>query len=277
MGIHKNAEWLSVRIRDLQSFLCVGLDPDISKIPDSYKKSQEPLLDFCKDVVRATESVAVAYKINVAFFERWGSQGYRQLEELVRFLPQNSFVIADAKRADIGNTSSQYAAYYFDRLNVDAVTLHPYMGLDSLEPFLQYKNKWSVILALTSNPGSADLEMQNMMDGSFLFEKVLSLFGRTEYTDQIMFVVGATQAAQMSRIRQNVPDHFLLIPGIGEQGGDLKATIGSLRNNHEGMLINVSRGISYPNGVNTNFESIVEAASTYSEAMKRFFTNELSG
>lgn len=276
MGIQKDTAWLTGRIRDLRSFLCVGLDPDFSKLPEFYKKSQEPLLDFCKDVVRATESVAVAYKINIAFFERWGSQGYRQLEELMRFLPENSFVIADAKRADIGNTSSQYAAYYFGQLNVDAVTLHPYMGLDSIEPFLHYENKWSIILALTSNPGSADLEMQNMKDGSFLFENVLSLFGRSEYIDRTMFVVGATQPAHMSRIRLSVPNHFLLIPGIGEQGGNLETTIDSLRNSHEGMLINVSRGISYPKGINTTFESIVEASSSFSDTMRRYFPNELS-
>lgn len=267
--IVKSKLYLTQRIRRMQSFLCIGLDPDLKKIPSDYLSYEDPLFRFCSDVVSQTQEFAVAYKINIAFFENHGAKGWDQLERLIRIIPQEIFVIADAKRADIGNTSEQYANYYFDKLEVDALTLHPYMGYDSLEPFINYKNHWSVILALTSNPGSSDFEKLRQDDGDFLFEKVLSRFGKSD--DNIMFVVGATQPDYMRRIRDRVPDHFLLIPGVGEQGGDLTMTIQLLRNDKEGVLINVSRGILYPNGKDSTMKDIFEASKTYAEKMKHFF------
>lgn len=269
--MHKNRQYLIQRIREKKNFLCVGLDPDIDKIPESYRSNNEPLFSYCKTIIEESQDFAIAYKINVAFFERQGSEGWRQLEKLVRCIPSECLIIADAKRADIGNTSSQYAQYYFDVLGVDAVTLHPYMGIDSLEPFLRYKNKWSIILALTSNPGSDDFEKLKTESGQYLFEKVISSFNQTEFQDNIMYVVGATQPKWMSEIRSIAKDSFLLIPGVGEQGGDLESTIHRLRIQDEGILINVSRKIMYPNGNQTTREDIRKAVLEYHQIMNQYF------
>ncbi|NOT36724.1 MAG: orotidine-5'-phosphate decarboxylase [Saprospiraceae bacterium] len=266
--IVKDKKYLTERIRTKKSFLCIGLDPDLKKIPSHYSNSKEPLLDFCLDVVGATQQYAVSYKINIAFFENHGPEGWHQLEKLVQSIPEDIFIIADAKRADIGNTSEQYAGYYFKKLNADALTLHPYMGYDSIEPFLKYQEKWSVILGLTSNPGSEDFETVIAQDGTYFFEKVLEKFSKNE---NAMFVIGATQAVYMKKIRNSVPNHFLLIPGVGEQGGDLQETVRLLRNDDEGILINVSRGILYPKGQDTTMQDIEHAAIKYTQTMNSFF------
>ncbi|MCC6815430.1 MAG: orotidine-5'-phosphate decarboxylase [Saprospiraceae bacterium] len=267
----KDKNYLIHRIRQKQNFLCIGLDPDLSKIPDQFKCSSTPLLDFCKLVVESTKDLAVAYKINIAFFENHGASGWEQLELLLNTIPEECFVIADAKRADIGNTSSQYATYYFKKLNVDALTLHPYMGVDSIQPFLNFADKWSVILGLTSNPGSADFEKLKMEDGTYLFETILEKFKNAGDINQLMFVIGATQGDLMKKVRSIIPDHFLLIPGVGEQGGDLNETITNLRNQDEGILINVSRKILYPNGLNTTIQDIRSSVLNYATAMKKYF------
>ncbi|MEP7196957.1 MAG: orotidine-5'-phosphate decarboxylase [Saprospiraceae bacterium] len=267
----KDQQYITERIRSLKSFLCIGLDPDVDKLPEVYKNSSAPVLNFCADVVDNSFEKAVAYKINIAFFESLGPDGWRQLEELVAMIPKECFIIADAKRADIGNTSAQYAKYYFERLQVDALTLHPYMGIDSLEPFLNYKNKWSVILALTSNPGSADFEKIEIKENELLFERVIQKFNSTLYADQIMYVVGATHPDYMSKIRTQAPNNFLLIPGVGEQGGDLDLTVHSLRNEREGILINVSRKILFPKGLESKIGDIKNAIQSYSDQMSKYF------
>ncbi|MEO6189846.1 MAG: orotidine-5'-phosphate decarboxylase [Saprospiraceae bacterium] len=269
--MNKKREYLVERINTMKSFLCIGLDPDIDKIPAFYRNSSSPLLNFCADVVHNSFDHVVAYKINIAFFESQGPEGWRQLEELVKLIPNECFVIADAKRADIGNTSSHYAKYYFERLNVDALTLHPYMGVDSLEPFLNYHNKWSVILALTSNKGSNDFEKLKIENQQYLFESVIQKFNSTEFADQIMFVIGATNPEYMQQIRTQAPNSFFLIPGIGEQGGELEETVRKLRNKDGGMLINVSRKILFPNGLETTMDDIRTSILDYANQMKSLF------
>ena len=254
-----------------KSFLCVGLDPDPDKMPPEYKESKTPLFDFCHDIVRWTYSYAVAFKINVAFFESHGPAGWQQLEKLIGIIPDENLVILDAKRADIGNTSDQYAKYFFDTLQADAVTLHPYMGKDSLEPFFRYPGKWAVILALTSNPGSTDLELQTMLTGELLYQRVLRLYGSQGTEQYVMFVCGATHPALFQDIRNICPNHFLLVPGVGAQGGDLHETIKAGKNAAGGLLINVSRGICYPK-ITTQFKSdVIAQAVYYQQEMASYF------
>lgn len=267
----KDSAYLGEQIRLKKSFLCVGLDPDLEKLPNHYLNAKQPFLEFCKDIIEVTHHMAVAYKINIAFFEALGPSGWEQLEQLVNIIPNECLLIADAKRADIGNTSKKYAEYYFDRLQVDAVTLHPYMGVDSLEPFLSYPNKWSVVLALTSNPGSADFELKELSTGELLFESVLQIFVKIKQSNQIMFVVGATHPEYLTKIRKICPDHFLLIPGIGSQGGDLHQVIQAGRNHNEGLLINVSRSIIYPELKKSFKDDVFQAAQNFVTEMSRYF------
>jgi orotidine-5'-phosphate decarboxylase len=263
----KHAEFIHQQILLKKSMLCVGLDPDIAKMPAQYKNSAQALFEFCKDIIDCTHDFAIAYKLNVAFFESHGPDGWIQLEQIVKLIPETCLIIADAKRADIGNTSQQYASYYFDKLGVDAITLHPYMGIDSLEPFLKYNNKWSIILSLTSNQGSQDFEFQKMESGQYLYEKVIRTYSESAYSSNIMFVCGATHPSEFIHIRKICPDHFLLVPGIGAQGGELKSIMAKGKNNQGGLLINVSRNISYPE-IYTDFKSSVrEAASNYQKEM----------
>lgn len=267
----KNAVYLQHSILNKKSFLCVGLDPDPAKIPVSYLNRDTAYLDFCNDVIQQTCAFAIAYKINIAFFEALGPKGWEQLESLVKCIPQDCLVIADAKRADIGNTSKKYAEYYFERLNVDALTLHPYMGMDSLLPFLEYRNKWSVILALTSNSGAADFEKKTLSSGIMVFEEVVNRFTESEFSDHIMFVAGATQTDQLSRLRMSAPKAFFLVPGVGEQGGNLTETIRALRNDREGIIINVGRSIMYPYGNQSKPDDIRMAALDFHQQMSIFF------
>lgn len=239
----KDKHFLHDQIKKKKSMLCVGLDPELDKLPVEFHMQAEPLFHFCNTIIENTSEFAVAYKLNVAFFESQGPKGWSQFEKVIKKIPEDCLIIADAKRADIGNTSQQYARYYFEELGVDAITLHPYMGVDSLEPFLKYRNKWSIILSLTSNPGSLDFEMQKLENGSSLYEKVISIFLQTDYQDNLMFVCGATHPEKFKSIRKICPDHFLLVPGVGAQGGDLRTIIEYGKNNSGGLLINVSRGI----------------------------------
>lgn len=255
----KSSEFLFDQIQLKRSLLCVGLDPDISKLPAVYKNLDEPYYNFCKDIVELTHTKAIAFKINIAFFEALGVDGWLQFEKLIKMIPPDCFIIADSKRADIGNTSKQYANYYFNKVNVDALTLHPYMGVDSLQPFLDFKDKYSIILALTSNPGSADFEFMEDSKGILLFERVIEKFVQLEASKNIMFVCGATHPKEFTRIRKICPDHFLLVPGVGEQGGVLKDTIKTGRNAKGGLLITISRKICYPSE-NLDFKTEVLAA-----------------
>jgi orotidine-5'-phosphate decarboxylase len=265
----KSAEFISEQILSKKSMLCVGLDPDLDKIPSEYKSLQKPLLSFCKDIIECSNEFAIAYKLNVAFFEAHGPDGWKQFEEVVSLIPKDCLVIADAKRADIGNTSQQYANYYFDKLKVDGITLHPYMGVDSLEPFLKYKNRWSIILGLTSNEGSNDFELKKLDSGEHLYERVIQTFLQLDDNSNLMFVCGATHPAEFIKIRQICPDHFLLVPGVGAQGGELKSIIANGKNKQGGLLINISRKICYPDNPDHKL-GVYEAALNYQREMSGY-------
>ena len=256
------------------SFLCVGLDPDIKKLPPHLLERENPLLDFCREIVDATAPYCVAYKPNLAFFESQGVKGWIALEETVRYIREHhpdQFIIADAKRGDIGNTSALYARAAFEHLGVDAVTVAPYMGSDSVKPFLGYEGKWVVLLALTSNPGSHDFQLCEV-DGTSerLFEKVIKTSSGWAGPDEMMYVVGATQGAMFADIRRVAPRSFLLVPGVGAQGGSLEEVCryGMLPDGECGLLVNSSRGIIYASSGADFAEAAGKAAATLAAQMK---------
>jgi len=230
-----------------RSFLCVGLDSEADKIPVSLKGTDDPVLEFNKRIIDATSRYAVAYKPNVAFYESEGSKGWLSLESTVKYIKENYpdiFIIADAKRGDIGNTSKMYAKAFLENMPFDAVTVAPYMGEDSVTPFLSYNGKWVVLLALTSNKGADDFQYHNE-DGIKLFERVLSVSRKWGTIDNLMYVVGATRASMIKEIRKIVPEHFLLVPGLGAQGGSLSEVAKYGMTNKCGLLVNSSRGIIF--------------------------------
>lgn len=242
-----NAQQLFENIKKKKSFLCVGLDTDIQKIPQHLLDTTDPIFNFNKEIIDATIAYTVAYKPNLAFYESLGSKGMESLEKTVRYLRQKQediFIIADAKRGDIGNTAAMYARAFFDQEDYDAVTLAPYMGADSVLPFLTYLDKWAVVLALTSNKSAADFQYIEQ-DGTKLYEQVLKTSQAWGNTDNIMYVVGATKAEMLQGIRGIVPDHFLLVPGVGAQGGSLQEVAKNGMNSKCGLLVNSSRGIIY--------------------------------
>jgi orotidine-5'-phosphate decarboxylase len=230
-----------------RSFLCVGLDSELEKIPSFLLKTEDPIFEFNKRIIEATQKYAVAYKPNVAFYECYGAKGWKSLELTVRYIKENYpelFVIADAKRGDIGNTSKMYAKAFLENMPFDAITVAPYMGEDSVTPFLSYNNKWVVLLALTSNKGADNFQYHNE-DGIKLFERVLSISQKWGSIDNLMYVVGATRAEMLKDIRRIVPEHFLLVPGIGAQGGSLEEVVKYGLNSKCGLLVNSSRGIIF--------------------------------
>lgn len=231
-----------------RSYLCVGLDTDPSLIPAFLQKEKDPVFEFNKRIIEATADYCVAYKPNIAFYEASGAKGWESLQKTLEFIPDSHFTIADAKRGDIGNTSGLYARTFFDPassgLDFDAVTVAPYMGFDSVSPFLKYKDKWTILLALTSNPGSADFQ-QLETQGRKVYEKVLETSLTWEGSDRLMYVVGATQAKELEIIRKIIPDHFLLVPGVGAQGGSLEEVSRLGMNKSVGLLVNSSRAIIY--------------------------------
>ncbi|QRR01943.1 orotidine-5'-phosphate decarboxylase [Dyadobacter sandarakinus] len=241
-------EFLFGQISQKQSYLCVGLDTDIRKIPAHLQGLPDPVFEFNKQIIDATADYCVAYKPNIAFYEALGKQGWESLQKTIAYIPKTHFTIADAKRGDIGNTSGLYARTFFDPassgLDFDAVTVAPYMGSDSVMPFLDFADKWVILLALTSNPGSTDFQRMNA-DGAPLFEQVLKTSSEWAGKDRLMYVVGATQAGEFQRIRQLVPEHFLLVPGVGAQGGSLEDVSRFGMNAHCGLLVNASRSIIY--------------------------------
>lgn len=245
-----DAAQLFDKIQKKKSFLCVGLDTDIQKIPKHLLDTTDPIFNFNKEIIDATIDYTVAYKPNLAFYESLGHSGMESLEKTVKYLRQKQediFIIADAKRGDIGNTASMYARAFFDHQDYDAVTLAPYMGADSVLPFLTYLGKWAVILALTSNKSASDFQYMQQ-DGIKLFEKVLDTSKQWGNTDNIMYVVGATKADMLKEIRKHTPDHFLLVPGVGAQGGSLTEVSENGMNSKCGLLVNSSRGIIYADG-----------------------------
>jgi len=250
-----NHQQLFELIRRKKSFLCVGLDSDINKIPKHLLESEDPVFEFNRQIIEATIDYAVAFKPNLAFYESRGLSGMQSLEKTMRLLQSysdNVFTIADAKRGDIGNTSTQYARAVFDEaasgFSFDAITVAPYMGEDSVKPFLEFPGKWAIILALTSNKGADDFQFFRSGDGTPLFRKVLATTKHWGSIDNTMYVVGATRAEMFEEVRKIVPDHFLLVPGVGAQGGSLSEVTRYGMNNHCGILINASRSILFASG-----------------------------
>ncbi len=244
-----NATQLFEEIKRKRSFLCIGLDTDIQKIPSHLADTSDPVFAFNKEIIDHTHDLAVAYKPNLAFYESLGSTGLVSLEKTVHYLRENHpeiFIIADAKRGDIGNTSDLYARAFFNHFDFDAVTVAPYMGEDSVKPFLGYEGKWVILLALTSNKGAFDFQfLKDEKSGDVLFESVLKTSKAWGTTDNLMYVVGATKAEKLEEIRTIVPDHFLLVPGVGAQGGSLQEVAKYGMNNQCGLLVNSSRAIIY--------------------------------
>ena len=233
-----------------ESFLCVGLDTDLSKIPQHLLTSDDPIFEFNKAVIDATQDLCVAYKPNLAFYESLGPKGWVSLEKTLDYIPKNIFTIADAKRGDIGNTSKMYAKTFFEYFDFDAVTVAPYMGKDSVSPFLEFNGKWVIVLGLTSNEGSADFQYTIDENGKTLYEKVITKSQDWGNPDNLMFVVGATHPGTFAEIRALAKDYFFLVPGVGAQGGDMDAVVRNGKNDEIGLLINSSREIIYAgNGI----------------------------
>lgn len=253
-------------IRTKRSLLCVGLDTDPEKLPAHLRGKEDGVLRFNKSVIDATADYAVAYKLNTAFYEAQGVAGWQILEETRAHIPANIFTIADAKRGDIGNTAAQYAKTFFETYPFDAITVAPYMGRDSVEPFLQNAGKWAIVLGLTSNPGADDFE-KLVCDGKPLYEHVLEKVSAWGSTQNLMFVVGATRPEELARIRKILPEHFLLIPGVGAQGGTVKDVCEAAATLDGGLLINVSRGIQYASSGEDFADAARAAAKEYQREM----------
>lgn len=241
-------------IKSKKSNLCIGLDTDINKIPPFLREEKDPVFAFNKRIIDATADLCVAYKPNIAFYESIGIKGWESLAKTLDYIPKDIFTIADAKRGDIGNTSEMYARTFFETYDFDAITVSPYMGEDSVKPFLQYKDKWVIVLGLTSNKGSADFQRLTC-DGIPLYEHVFEKVSSWGNPGNLMFVVGATHASEFGHVRSLLPDHFLLVPGVGAQGGDLNAILDQGQNGDSGLLINVSRDILYA-GNDRNFDEV---------------------
>jgi orotidine-5'-phosphate decarboxylase len=260
-------EFLIQQAFSKKSYLCVGLDTDIDKIPQHLKDKPDAVFEFNKQIIDATKDLCIAYKINTAFYEVLGSKGWDIMERTVNYIPSTHFKIADAKRGDIGNSSSQYAKAFFETLQFDAITVAPYMGADSIKPFLEYKNKWTIVLGLTSNAGAVDFELQTIeteteelnegvhikkKQTSYLYESVIKKVSARGNKENLMFVIGATKAGDISSVRKLIPDNFLLVPGVGSQGGSLSEVSKAGLIKDCGLLVNVSRAIIYA-GENEDF------------------------
>lgn len=257
-------------IKTKRSFLCVGLDTDLKKVPAHLLNEEDPIFAFNKAIIDATAAYCVAYKPNLAFYEAFGVKGLMAFEKTVRYIQENypdQFIIADAKRGDIGNTSAMYARTFFEEYNLDSVTVAPYMGEDSVTPFLGYDGKWVILLALTSNKGSHDFQLTESTDGEKLFQKVLRKSQEWAGNDQMMYVVGATQGQAFEEIRKIVPDHFLLVPGIGAQGGSLSEVCKYGMTQDCGLLVNSSRAIIYADNTENFANAAAEAAKAVQEEM----------
>ncbi|HTN47312.1 MAG TPA: orotidine-5'-phosphate decarboxylase [Flavipsychrobacter sp.] len=264
-----NRQTLIENIRTKKSVLCVGLDTDLNKIPKHLLREENPALAFNKAVIDATKDVAVSYKINTAFYEAQGIKGWETMEQTLAYIPNDIFSIADAKRGDIGNTSEQYAKTFFETYPFDSVTVAPYMGEDSVKPFLQIDGKWAIVLGLTSNKGSHDFQLQSVGE-EMLYERVFKKVMEWGSEENLMFVVGATQGAQLQHVRTICPEHFFLIPGVGAQGGDVETVCKNALNDDAGILINVSRGVIYAGSDEHFAEQVNTAARAYQQEMSVF-------
>lgn len=240
-----NRAELFEQIKKKNSYLCIGLDSDLEKIPRYLHSLPDPVFEFNKQIIDATHDLAVAYKPNIAFYEVQGAKGWESLQKTLEYIPKECFTIADAKRGDIGNTSTMYARTYFQTMNFDSITVAPYMGEDSVTPFLYFSGKWVILLIHTSNPGSVDIQNLETRDGRYVYEEVILASQRWATADQIMYVVGATKADKIGTIRALAPDHFFLVPGVGAQGGDLEAVSKAGMNAQCGLLVNSSRSVIF--------------------------------
>lgn len=269
-----NKQQLLENIKRKQSFLCVGLDTDIKKIPGHLQKEEDPIFAFNKAIIDATAPYCIAYKPNLAFYESMGVKGWIAFEKTVEYIKKNypdQFIIADAKRGDIGNTSAMYARTFFEELDIDAVTVAPYMGEDSVTPFLTYEKKWVILLALTSNKGSHDFQLTEDKEGERLFEKVLRKSQEWANDQNMMYVVGATQGKMFEDIRKIVPNHFLLVPGIGAQGGSLEEVCRYGMTPECGLIVNSSRAIIYAD----KSEAFAQAAKNEAEKVQKQMAEQL--
>lgn len=267
-----NREQLITAIKSKESFLCVGLDTDVEKIPAHLQSRPNAVVEFNKQIIDATKDFCVSYKINTAFYEAMGARGWDALEETCDYIPSTHLKIADAKRADIGNTSAYYAKAFFEKLKFDAITVAPYMGEDSIRPFLEYENKWTIVLGLTSNKGAFDFEMLKLKNEneSYLYEHVLETVANWGNINNLMFVVGATRAEDLVSIRKIVPEHFLLVPGVGAQGGSLEDVSKYGMNKDGGLLVNASRAIIYASNENEFAQKAATVANAYQDEMKKY-------
>jgi orotidine-5'-phosphate decarboxylase len=267
------------------SYLCVGLDTDEEKLPKHLQQSKDGIFEFNKAIIDATKDLCVAYKINTAFYEARGLKGWEDMERTVAYIPSSHFKIADAKRGDIGNTSAQYAKAFFESMSFDAITVAPYMGNDSVKPFLEFKDKWTIVLGLTSNPGANDFELQQLTTRSeileegvhisksrspYLYEYVLETVSGWGSPDSLMFVVGATQPKEFQNIRRLTPAHFYLVPGVGFQGGSLKEISENAMNEDCGLLVNASRAIIYASEKENFAEEAKIVAKQYQSEMSAY-------
>jgi len=272
-----NREELFKIIKKKKSFLCIGLDTDINKIPQHLLNLDDPIFEFNKQIIDATHHLAIAYKPNIAFYEVMGAKGWESLQKTVDHIRKTTnevLIIADAKRGDIGNTSAMYAKTFFETFDFDAVTLAPYMGLDTVSPFLEYEGKWSIVLALTSNKSAADFQyLTDKVKNESLYETVLKTGQSWGNTNQIMFVVGATKAESLLAIRKLAPDNFLLVPGVGAQGGSLKEVAKYGMNDTCGLLVNSSRGIIYASNDKDFAEAARKASSDLQKEMRIHLEN----
>ena len=267
-----NKQQLIEQIKLKKSFLCVGLDTDIKKIPEHLLKEEDPIFAFNKAIIDATAPYCIAYKPNLAFYESMGVKGWIAFEKTVEYIKKNypeQFIIADAKRGDIGNTSQMYARTFFEEMDIDSVTVAPYMGEDSVTPFLTYEGKWVILLALTSNKGSHDFQLTSDTEGERLFEKVLRKSQEWANDENMMYVVGATQGKSFENVRRIVPSHFLLVPGVGAQGGSLEEVCKYGMNEECGLLVNASRAIIFADS-SENFATVAAGkAHDYQQQMER--------
>lgn len=266
------------QIRKKKSFLCIGLDTDLEKIPPHLLQEAHPIFAFNKAIIDATHHLCVAYKPNIAFYEAYGIKGWEALQMTIDYLNTNypeQFTIADAKRGDIGNTSTRYAKAFFEDLNFDSITIAPYMGKDSVEPFLAFENKHTILLALTSNQGAYDYQTK-LVEGKELYKQVLEVSKTYENAENLMYVVGATKAEYLTDIRKIIPNHFLLVPGIGAQGGNLQDVCKYGMNKNIGLLVNSSRGIIYASSGTDFAEKAAEKARDIQTQMSGELSNLLS-
>ncbi len=250
-----------------KSYLCVGLDPDIDRLPKCLLEYDDPIFEFNRAIIETTKEFCIAYKPNLAFYETHGPRGWESLEKTMQVIPEDMFTIADAKRGDIGNTSRLYARTFFDKFNFDAITVAPYMGEDSVKPFLNFQGKWVILLALTSNSGATDFQMLETKQGNAVYQQVLEKSQSWAGDHQMMYVVGATNPVELAAIRKMVPKHFLLVPGVGAQGGDIKEISLSGLNSECGLLVNVSRSILYASSGSDFAEAAGHEASKLQAAM----------